>query len=754
MVERTPIRRSFPAPVPVSDRQKVPCSSCARRVDPLRASRVAIYGGRFHYFCSPECRVRFAPDAAPRSTLPSPASTGSAPSASTPSIEPPSPSISADSESSASDPLIPPAALASEPRRQVPGAGWLGAAIGLGGAGAVSTLPGPPRWLPAVLCVIGCAAWLIGSGRGTRRSVPARVAPLVAAGAALLGWWLAPSAAVASARIAGVVCAAAAACSLWVGRKQPSEVGLATPEALGELDASGELRAALKPGEELVLRAGDRVGADVVIRAGRARVEPWPGSRLRLTRAEGDGILAGARLTEGALRAVVRWVDHDRAWARLRLDPSRRADRHVAHARLADRLATGWAGVLGVTAGATSLALDVHPVLALGYAAAAASALAGVELPELVALHVRRGLGRLEQRGICLRSAAALDRAGRTATVVFCDRGTLLSGELSVASVEPAGDLDEAELLALLAGAHGGAASPVGAALSRALSAQKLRADATRSPNHLPGLGVTAVASNGQALVAGTRALLLERRISVAAAETRIAELETLGRTVLLVALDGRWVGLVAFQDGLRPGARAATQCLLDAGVEPVLLSGEARETCKALARHIGIEHVRPEVLPGDRAAEVRRLARAGGTLAVVGSSIDDAALSAAPLSLNIDPRGGPLERCDIDVVSGDVRDAAAAIQLARELHARTRGALIAATLPSAFGLLLLLSGLPAWCLPLLGVLGCALGTRRLDEPPRDELLQEAASTPSRASNGAASVRRAPSRGPTPTSFL
>ena len=367
-------------------------------------------------------------------------------------------------------------------------------------------------------------------------------------------------------------------------------------------------------------------------------------------------------------------------------------------------------------------------MLALGYAAAA---LAGVELPELVALHVRRGLGRLEQRGICLRSAAALDRAGRTATVVFCDRGTLLSGELSVASVEPAGDLDEAELLALLAGAHGGAASPVGTALSRALSAQKLRADATRSPNHLPGLGVTAVASNGQALVAGTRALLLERRISVAAAETRIAELETLGRTVLLVALDGRWVGLVAFQDGLRPGARAATQCLLDAGIEPVLLSGEARETCKALARHIGIEHVRPEVLPGDRAAEVRRLARAGGTLAVVGSAIDDAALSAAPLSLNIDPRGGPLERCDIDVVSGDVRDAAAAIQLAHELHARTRGALIAATLPSAVGLLLLLSGLPAWCLPLLGVLGCALGTRRLDEPPRDDLPQEAASAPS-----------------------
>jgi P-type E1-E2 ATPase len=186
---------------------------------------------------------------------------------------------------------------------------------------------------------------------------------------------------------------------------------------------------------------------------------------------------------------------------------------------------------------------------------------------------------------------------------------------------------------------------------------------------------------------------------------------------VLLVALDGRWVGLVALQDGLRPGARAATQTLLDAGVEPVLLSGEARETCRALARHIGIEHVRPEVLPNDRAAEVRRLARTPGTVAVVGSSIDDAALAAAPLSINIDARGGPLERCDIDIVSGDVRDAATAVQLARALHTETRTAAFTALVPTAFGLLGLLASLPVWAMPLLGLLGALLAMRRLGEP-------------------------------------
>jgi P-type Cu+ transporter len=499
-------------------------------------------------------------------------------------------------------------------------------------------------------------------------------------------------------------------------RRSTSALAFPLSEALGGSPESEPVR---KPGEEMVLQPGQRLHVDVVVVAGQARVQPWPGSALRLARGEGDGLLAGAAVIDGALRAVVRWVGHDRGWARLSVDPARRADRHVALARLAERLATTGALGLGLVTAAIAVAFDVHPILAAANAACVAAALGSVALPELVALAITLGVSGLAARGICFRSASALDRAGRTQSVVFCDRGTLLSGDLSVASIEPTSSIGDRELLALLGGAYAGVASPLGTALARSLAAHKLRPDATRSPNHQAGLGVTAVASNGQALVAGTRALLLERRISVASAEARIGELEALGRTVLLVALDGRWVGLVALQDGLRSGARAATQYLLDAGVEPVLLSGEARETCRALARHVGIEHVRPEVLPQDRAAEVRRLAQAGGMLAVVGSSIDDAALAAAPLSINIDPRGGPLERCDIDIVSGDVRDAAVAIQLSRALSAALRSTLLAASAPPAVGLLAMLVGLPAWALPVLGLGGVTLAARQLGELAR-----------------------------------
>jgi P-type E1-E2 ATPase len=173
-------------------------------------------------------------------------------------------------------------------------------------------------------------------------------------------------------------------------------------------------------------------------------------------------------------------------------------------------------------------------------------------------------------------------------------------------------------------------------------------------------------------------------------------------------------VGLVALQDTLQPGARAAVQRLLDSRVEPVLLSGDARETSRALARHMGIEHVRPEVLPEDRAQEVRRLAQAGTQVAVVGrGSSDDGALGAAQLSINIDVGGGPLERWDIDIASGDVRDAALAVSLARQLHTSLRVASLTALIPVALAFLLVIAGLPAWSLPLAGLIGTATAWRR-----------------------------------------
>src|SRR5262249_34872299 len=211
--------------------------------------------------------------------------------------------------------------------------------------------------------------------------------------------------------------------------------------------------------------------------------------------------------------------------------------------------------------------------------------------------------------------------AGRAGVAVGCRRGRVLRGEREIVALEPLADgasrrghqiVDEGRLVALAAGAETASTHPFAAAILRGARARGQRPENVRNAQVHAGLGVTALASTGERLVVGSRALLLQEKVSIAVADARVSELEAQGRSVLLVALAGRLVGRFALQDGLRPGARPAVQRLLDARIEPVLLSGEARETCETIGRALDIDHVRPEVLPAERGAEVRAL-REGG---------------------------------------------------------------------------------------------------------------------------------------------
>lgn len=787
----------------------LPCSACGATVDPLRAPRVSVFNGRFHYFCSPACHEEFAqrpsaewakaisfsavpsspssvpaspssvpvlgselppqpsaapltaPLAAPAPPLAATVATPSSPAAAGPSIAPrpvlspspaspspasPSPapaSLASDRASPAPDRVSlapervawpPPPAGEPAPTRSTlpaPRQPELQLAAACGAAGLSTELAwglAAPPWLAPALSAVACAAlsWSVWRRHELVWRGPALfglLPPLVATLTALVSLLIEGRAAAPATSVAAAICFSAASSLLLISRHQqtlrPLRERLAealrgsVPRAL-----AGGSAVELRPGEELVLETGDRSAADAVIVAGRAEVEPWFEATLRVPRQEGEMLLAGGRVLRGSLRAVVRWAGMDRAWARLTIDPDRRADRHASPARLAERLCTSGALLLASLAAVLAFSARPDATLALGSAAAVAAALCSVALPELIALQLASGVHQLLGRGISFRGPEALDRAARTTRVVFCAEGTLFADEPSVASIEPNAPVGSSDLLALVAGAFAGVSSPMAAALTRCAQSHQVRPDATRSPNHAAGLGVTAVASSGQSLVVGTRALLLGRHISVAGAETRIAELEALGRSVLLAALDGRYVGLVAVQDAVAPGGRAAVQRLLDAGVEPILLSGAARDTCQALARHLGLEHIRPEVLPEDRAAELRRLVDTTPALAVVGrSSKDDAVLGVAPLSINVDGASGPLERWDIDVASGDVRDAAWAVHLARRLYADTTRSTFIASASALLALLFLIVGLPPWLAPLTGALGTALALRQNRAP-------------------------------------
>ena len=475
-----------------------------------------------------------------------------------------------------------------------------------------------------------------------------------------------------------------------------------------------------RPGEDVTVSAGDLVPVDGSVVAGEGIAVPWIGASESVKRREGDSLLAGSRITSGTVRVRATYTGLDRAWLRLTLDSRRRADVHAKVARTARAIADRGGPVAMLLAALAAFANGESQVRIALAGIAAYAAITTAATGSMAAIHVGRGILEGLRRGVVYKGPLDWDRAGDVSIAAFCARGTLLLGEPELADLESVAKLSEEHVLGLAAGAESSSTHPVAMAIQRSAVARRIRPDAVRSPIVQPGLGVTAVASTGETLVVGSRALMLKEKISVAIAEHKIAEIEAHGRQVLLIAFAGKLVGVLGLQDGLRPGARAAVQHLLDAQVEPVLISGDSRETCEAIGRALDIEHVRPEILSGDRAVEIERLAQGGVTVAVLGNPrTDEAAMSAADVPVAMPSLGGASGEWGVMLASDDVRDGALAISLARRTKNEARTALILALAPGSLLALAVAFGLlPAAYAPLAALLGAvasALHARATD---------------------------------------
>jgi len=468
------------------------------------------------------------------------------------------------------------------------------------------------------------------------------------------------------------------------------------------------------------VEAGELVGVDGIVTAGEARVVPWLDAPVEVMRGEGDPVVAGARVVSSRLRMTTTWSGRERAWVRLLSVPSTRIDVAAPGARtlrqVIERGSPLAAGLVGVAA----FAANATPVEILATMSAGAMAFGLKAVATLVSLHYARAHLEALSSGITYKEPRAFERAAATNVAVLSARGTVLMGEPEIVAINALGSArrdaetvaidDAARVLSLAAGAETASTHPFAAAILRAARARGVAAENVRNAIVHDGLGVTALASTGERLVVGGRAIMLEEKIGVAIVDARITELEAQGRSVLLVALGDRLVGLIALQDGLRPGARAAVQKLLDARIEPVLMSGEARDTCETIGRALDIEHVRPEVLPADRGASVRALAEGGSVVAVVGHpSRDDGALGAADVAVAMGAAGSAPGEWAVALASDDVRDAAEAVAIPRATRDRVRASIALGAIPGVVALLSIAFGVaPLAVAPLAVLVGAA----------------------------------------------
>ena len=478
-----------------------------------------------------------------------------------------------------------------------------------------------------------------------------------------------------------------------------------------------------EPGHAILVSVDEVVPVDIEVLEGEATVLSWVVGGAPLRRRTGDVVVAGSRVLTGQLRGICTFSGEERSLSRALFSPPHRPDVHAQTPRQARRFVERWsvAGALvaaAVHAATRGKALDVAMVSVAVYAA-----LANISIAVLPSLTIARSLLLGLERGVVYRTAEAWENAARATVAIFCTRGTLLRGEPELVEIElfvrpdgPGRPVVENDVLGLAASALAGERHPIAQALKRAARDRGLPSDLVRNSRNHEGRGVTAVAGSGEAVCVGTRELMLERRISVAVAEDAMGGLESAGRTVLLVARAGRLLGLCGLQDGLRTGARAAVQHLLDVQVEPVLMSSDTAATCEALGRALDIDHLRPGVRDDEQAATVERIRDTGAVVAVLGHSpLDGVALKAGDVAVGLGHAGRSGDEVGIATVIDDVRGAAIAIALAQRWRKRAVSVLGVVVAPAIFGSMVVTAGLlSAEFAPLAQLLGTIAATWQL----------------------------------------
>lgn len=280
---------------------------------------------------------------------------------------------------------------------------------------------------------------------------------------------------------------------------------------------------------------------------------------------------------------------------------------------------------------------------------------------------IMAGSGRAAEFGILFKGGEHLEKTQRLTTIVLDKTGTVTNGRPVLTDAVPAAGMNEEELLRLAAAAETGSEHPLGEAIvsgaeKRGISIPKITRFQARA-----GSGIYAEA-DGRTILAGSRRLMESEHIEHEALLPQMSRLEAEGKTVMLIAADGKAAGLIAVADTIKETSPAAVKRLTDMGLDVIMMTGDNQKTAEAIAKAAGISSVIAEVLPEQKAEEISRLQKKGRRVAMVGDGINDApALATADIGMAIGTGTDiAIEAADITLIRGDLNGIADAIGMSR----------------------------------------------------------------------------------------
>ena len=459
-------------------------------------------------------------------------------------------------------------------------------------------------------------------------------------------------------------------------------------------------------GDVVVVRPGEKVPVDGTVIEGRTSIDEsmLTGESMPVGKKTNDKVIGASINKNGSFQYRVTNVGKDTALSQIIKLVEDAQGSKAPIAKLADKISGVFVPIviiLAILAGLAWFFLGQESwifalTITISVLVIACPCALGLATPTAIMV----GTGKGAENGVLIKSGGALETTHKIETIVFDKTGTITEGKPKVTDIVTTNGLSETNLLILAASAEKGSEHPLGEAIVNGAKERNLTLGKTESFNAIPGLGIE-VSIEGQQLLLGNKKLMDERNISLGDLTESSNKLASQGKTPMYIAKDGEIAGIIAVADTVKENSLKAIEKLHRMGIEVAMITGDNKRTAEAIAKQVGIDRVLSEVLPADKANEVKKLQSEGKKVAMVGDGINDApALAQADIGIAIGSGTDvAMESADIVLMRSDLMDVPTAVELSKETIKNIRENLFWAFaynilgIPVAMGLLYLFGG-------------------------------------------------------------